>query len=87
VERGQIHAQAYRVASGGTKSAKQESPSGENAAKWKWGDAHEAQWHDFVKCCTDGGTPRVAGTDGRNSIALIEAIHHSAESGQAVVIP
>jgi len=83
-------AHALQVATGGTKSATAhaaaipESPSAPGA--WSWGDAHRAQFADFIHAVRTNGTPLVDGVAGRSSVALINAVYESARTGRVVTL-
>jgi UDP-N-acetyl-2-amino-2-deoxyglucuronate dehydrogenase len=48
---------------------------------------HREQLSDFLRAIDTGGSPRVAGQDGRKSVEIIRAIYKSAQSGQPVALP
>lgn len=83
-------AHALQVATGGTKSATAhaasaaipETPSAPDA--WSWGDAHRAQFADFIHAVRTNGTPLVDGVAGRAAVALINAVYESARTGRVV---
>ncbi len=83
-------AHALQVATGGTKSATAhaaaipEAPAAPDA--WSWGDAHRAQFADFIRAVRTNGTPLVDGVAGRAAVALINAVYESARTGQIVTL-
>lgn len=80
------HSHAVQVASGGTKSATENATPLDTptAEAWAWGDAHRAQFLDFIRAIRDGRSPLVDGQAGRNAVAFIEAAYRSARAGQPV---
>jgi UDP-N-acetyl-2-amino-2-deoxyglucuronate dehydrogenase len=80
---------ALQVATGGTRAASAQAVSESSAAGygWAWGDAHSAQFADFIRCVRTGGTPLVDGVEGRAAVALIAAVYDSARSGRVVALP
>ncbi|GAB4252272.1 MAG: Gfo/Idh/MocA family oxidoreductase [Candidatus Methylacidiphilales bacterium] len=80
---GQASAHAAQVASGGTKTATEQSRTQALAQdKWVWGDAHRAQLHDFIQACRLNRPPAISAQEGRHVVATIEAIYQSARTGQ-----
>ncbi len=83
-------AHALQVATGGTKSATAhaaaipEAPSAPGS--WSWGDAHRAQFADFIRAVRTNGTPLVDGVAGRSAVALINAVYESARTGRIVTL-
>ena len=83
-------AHALQVATGGTKSATAhaaaipEAPAATGA--WAWGDAHRAQFADFIRAVRTHGTPLVDGVAGHASVALINAVYESARTGRVVTL-
>lgn len=80
-------AHALQVATGGTRSAVHHAQAGSAAAgpgDWKWGDAHRAQFADFVQAIRDNREPLVEGVAGRAAVRLIHAVYESARSGAPV---
>jgi UDP-N-acetyl-2-amino-2-deoxyglucuronate dehydrogenase len=83
-------AHALQVATGGTRSATAhaaaipEKPA--EAGAWAWGDAHRAQFSDFIRAVRTQGTPLVDGIAGRSAVALINAVYESARSGRVVAL-
>ena len=53
---------------------------------WAWGDAHRAQFTDFIHAVRTNGTPLVAGVAGRAAVALINAVYDSARTGCVVTL-
>ena len=47
-------------------------------------EGHRRQVADFTKAIQQGRPPRIDGREGRNAVALIEAIYKSAATGKAV---
>lgn len=47
-------------------------------------EGHRRQIEDFARAIRTGGKPRIDGREGRNAVALIEAIYKSAQSGKPV---
>jgi UDP-N-acetyl-2-amino-2-deoxyglucuronate dehydrogenase len=80
------HAHAVQVASGGTKAATANAtPLDTPAAEaWAWGDAHRAQFLDFIRAVRDDRAPLVDGVAGRAAVVFIEAAYRSARTGQPV---
>jgi predicted dehydrogenase len=79
---------ALQVATGGTRSAVHHAavapePSSETRA-WKWGDAHRAQFVDFIEAVRDDRDPLVDDLAGRAAVALIHAVYESARTGRVV---
>jgi len=78
---------ALQVAQGGTKAATeqkmQSAPSNSAAA---WGDAHRAQFADFIHCCRTGDTPLADAQGARDAVALVLAVYQSAGTGQVVFL-
>lgn len=83
---GTIH--ALQIATGGTKSATAHSTKVGNtdSTDWAWGDAHRAQFIDFIESILNDRSPLVDGGSGRSAVALIKAAYQSAETGQPVTI-
>ena len=82
-------AHALQVATGGTKSATAHStaiPETTTTGAWSWGDAHRAQFADFIHAVHTNGTPLVDGVAGRAAVALINAIYDSARTGCVVTV-
>ncbi len=80
-------AHAHQVATGGTRSAVHHAEAGQTAAErpvWKWGDAHRAQFAEFVQAVRENREPLVNGDSGRAAVALIHAVYESARSGAPV---
>jgi predicted dehydrogenase len=84
------HESAVRVASGGTRSVvpglavpATGSTTSENGAP-AWGDAHLAQFKDFVRCCQTGDQPLVDGAGARAAVAVVLAVYESARTGQVI---
>lgn len=81
-------AHAMQVATGGTKSAVQNAaaatPDPAAPAGWKWGDAHRAQFADFVTAIRENRPALVEGEAGRAAVALIQAVYESARTGLPV---
>ncbi|MBC8039833.1 MAG: gfo/Idh/MocA family oxidoreductase, partial [Opitutaceae bacterium] len=85
-------AHALQVATGGTKSATAhaaataipETPAAPGA--WAWGDAHRAQFADFIHAVRTDGTPLVDGVAGRAAVALINAVYESARTGRVITL-
>lgn len=82
---------ALQVATGGTKSATAhaaaipaEAPVEPGA--WVWGDAHRAQFADFIRAVRTDGQPLVDGVAGRAAVALINAVYESARTGRVVTL-
>jgi UDP-N-acetyl-2-amino-2-deoxyglucuronate dehydrogenase len=76
-------AHAMQVATGGTRSATEHAVEPVIEA-WKWGDAHRAQFADFIEAVRAGGKPLVDGHEGRKAVSLIRAVYQSAQSGKPV---
>jgi predicted dehydrogenase len=64
------------------------APAPENATSAAVSDAgpHRAVFIDFFRAVTLGESPCCAGSEGRQSVALIEAIYRSAAQGSAVAL-
>jgi UDP-N-acetyl-2-amino-2-deoxyglucuronate dehydrogenase len=88
-------AHALQVATGGTRSAVRHAaaasqpasaphPDEASPATWKWGDAHRAQFADFVAAIRDGRQPLVNSHSGRAAVALIHAVYQSSRTGLPV---
>jgi UDP-N-acetyl-2-amino-2-deoxyglucuronate dehydrogenase len=84
---------ALQVATGGTKSATAHASSAPIPAAtsaepgaWVWGDAHRAQFADFIRAVRTDGTPLVDGVSGRAAVALINAVYESARTGRVVTL-
>ena len=80
---------ALQVATGGTKAASEKAASETSASAASdpaalWGDAHQAQFADFLQCCRTGAEPVVNGQEGRKAVELVCAIYESARTGQVV---
>ncbi len=71
-------AHAITVAAGGTAAASVSAPS--------WGDAHQAQLADVVRCLRTGGRPRSDAADGRAAVRLVRAVYESARTGLPVTL-
>lgn len=84
------NAHALQVATGGTKSATAHAAAIPAASTepgaWSWGDAHRAQFADFVRAVRTDGTPLVDGVSGRAAVALINAVYESARTGRIVTL-
>ena len=76
---------AAQVASGGTKSASAAIDAGQRD-NWQWGDAHNAQFKDFIQSIRTGTTPLVDGASGYNSVHFIKSCYESAHTGDWVVL-
>ncbi|AHF91479.1 putative dehydrogenase [Opitutaceae bacterium TAV1] len=88
---GHATAHALQVATGGTKSAVSHAaadpvPAGEAGSGWKWGDAHRAQFRDFIRAIRTGSRPLVDAAAGRAAVQLINAVYASARSGGVVTL-
>ncbi len=85
-------AHALQVATGGTKSATAHAATatplaeGKVAGSWAWGDAHRAQFFDFIRAVRTGGTPLVDGVAGHAAVTLINAVYESARTGRVVTL-
>ncbi len=78
-------AHALQVATGGTRSAVHHAAAAPaDASTWKWGDAHRAQFADFVAAIRENRPPAVDGASGRAAVALIHAVYESARTGAVV---
>jgi predicted dehydrogenase len=82
-------AHAMQVATGGTKSAVKNASSAApqnltDPAGWKWGDAHRAQFADFINSIREERPALVEGEAARAAVALIHAIYESARTGLPV---
>jgi UDP-N-acetyl-2-amino-2-deoxyglucuronate dehydrogenase len=83
-------AHALQVATGGTKSATAHAAAIPAASSepgaWSWGDAHRAQFSDFIRAVHTDSTPLVDGVAGRAAVALINAVYESARTGRVVTL-
>lgn len=81
-------AHALQVATGGTRSATEHvnaAPSSSaSEAPWSWGDAHRAQFADFIRAVREDLTPLVDGLAGQAAVALINALYDSARTGRVI---
>jgi predicted dehydrogenase len=83
-------AHALQVATGGTKSAVENAaaripaPDVEGDTGWKWGDAHRAQFADFIAAVRENRPALVEGKAARDAVALVHAIYESARTGLPV---
>jgi predicted dehydrogenase len=82
-------AHALQVATGGTKAASASAPAelGAGGAAGAWGEAHQAQLADFIRCCRTGETPLVDGHEGRRAVEVVLAAYASARTGRPVTLP
>ncbi len=93
--RGSSH--ALQVATGGTRSATANAANAAGAGNpggapaccgqgesWAWGDAHRAQFADFVDAVRTGRPPLVDGKAGRAAVELIMAVYESSRTGRVV---
>jgi predicted dehydrogenase len=87
LEKGSAHPEALHIATGGTRSATDQSTDQPLGDQWAWGDAHRAQIQDFVHACAEKRTPLVDAVAGRRAVAVIESIYRSARTGQSVSVP
>ena len=82
------NAHALQVATGGTRSATAHASAIPEApvapGTWAWGDAHRAQFADFIRAVRTNGTPLVDGIAGRAAVQLINAVYESARSGRVI---
>lgn len=80
------NAHALQVATGGTRAASAAAAGTTLAtsSEWRWGDAHAAQFADFIAAIREDRPPLVTGTDGRRAVALIHAIYESSRCGGPV---
>lgn len=83
-----VSAHALQVATGGTRSAVHnaaaDATAGQHVPAWKWGDAHRAQFADFVAAIREDRAPLVDGVSGRAAVAFIHAVYESARTGAPV---
>ena len=82
---------ALQVATGGTKSATAHAaaiPTDTLAGpdSWVWGDAHRAQFADFIRAVRTDSAPLVDGIAGRAAVALINAVYESARTGRVITL-
>lgn len=81
-------AHALQVATGGTRSAVHHAATAPAPAPatpiWKWGDAHRAQFTDFVEAVRADRDPLVDDLAGRSAVALIQAVYESARTGRVI---
>lgn len=79
---------ALQVATGGTRSAVHHAAAAPEplpeTQTWKWGDAHRAQFIDFVESVRADREPLVNDLTGRDAVALIHAVYESARSGRVI---
>ena len=83
-------AHAIQVATGGTRSATAHAAAFPDkpaeAGAWAWGDAHRAQFSDFIRAVRTDRPPLVDGIAGRAAVALINAVYESARTGRVVTL-
>lgn len=81
-------AHALQVATGGTRSATAHASiipaAPADPSAWAWGDAHRAQFADFIRAVRTGTNPLVDGIAGRAAVALINAVYESARTGRVI---
>jgi predicted dehydrogenase len=83
----QANAHAIRVAKGGTASVKNDALHRPDAhAGAVWGDAHRAQFVDFIDAVRTGRPPAITASDARKPLAIILAAYASSKAGQVVNI-
>ncbi len=76
---------AMQIATGGTRAASAAaSTTPPDQHVWQWGDAHAAQFADFVAAVRENRPPKVTGEDGRRAVAFIHAVYTSSHCGQPV---
>ncbi|WP_269526545.1 Gfo/Idh/MocA family protein [Coraliomargarita parva] len=73
------NAHARQVAAGGTRSATAAVDAGESY-QWSWGDAHQAQFQDFVEAIREDRSPAVDGHCGLAAVEFILACYESAKA-------
>lgn len=75
---------AIRVARGGTASVRDEATTRPTAPPGAvWGDAHRAQFEDFIQSIVQDRTPMIDGAEGLNPVKIIVAAYESARKGSA----
>lgn len=79
-------AHAVSVAKGGTASVKDEAAHRQENAEVGavWGDAHRAQFEDFIAAIREDRKPLIDGAEGRKPISVILAVYESARTGKPV---
>jgi UDP-N-acetyl-2-amino-2-deoxyglucuronate dehydrogenase len=86
-------AHALQVATGGTRSAVHHAQAAttpstpSTSPAWKWGDAHRAQFAEFIRAVRENRDPLVDGIAGRAAVQLIQAIYQSARTAAPVRLP
>jgi UDP-N-acetyl-2-amino-2-deoxyglucuronate dehydrogenase len=75
---------ALQMAQGGTKSAESQKIEPTVNAGTKWGDAHRAQFADFIESIQTGRTPKVNCQSGMEAVRVILAAYESARTGKIV---
>jgi predicted dehydrogenase len=90
-------AHALSVARGGTASVREDSTLRLGATEQEstlpnvasgavWGDAHRAQFEDFLQAVRTGGTPLIDGPGARTPVEIILSLYRSARSGFPVTL-
>lgn len=79
---------AVRVARGGTASVRAEPgpPFSHAGAGTAWGDAHRAQFQDFIEAIRNDRAPFVDARAGREPVAIAVAAYESARTGRTVEV-
>ena len=82
----QVARHAVQVARGGTASVADDAANRTQGAKEGavWGDAHRAQFEDFVRALRTGGKPLIDGPAGRAPVQVIQGLYESSRSGKLV---
>lgn len=77
---------AIQVARGGTAAVVDEAANRTQGAKEGavWGDAHRAQFEDFVRALRTGGKLLIDGPAGRAAVQVIRGLYESARSGKLI---
>jgi UDP-N-acetyl-2-amino-2-deoxyglucuronate dehydrogenase len=80
-------AHAVQIATGGTRSAVQHATAAPAASsEWQWGDAHRAQYVDFIAAIQENRAPLVDGKSGRDAVRLITTLYESARNGRPLPV-
>lgn len=77
-------AHAISVAQGGTASVKDQDPVNVPGKPSGWGEAHVAQFSDFLRAIADDGQPLIDGRSARKPLEVVLGIYESARTGKAV---
>jgi predicted dehydrogenase len=78
-------AHAVQVAAGGTRAATPPLSGSSDASPVgvdSWTEGHRRQFRDFIDAAETGKSPLVGGSQGRNTVELVELVYRSARSGR-----